>query len=156
MNGFRDYINFFVAPPLCVVTNSGAQSIVNAGSGSAVTFDTEAVDTDGMHSTGTNTSRLTAVTPGYYVVTGHVVFASNATGERQAWLLINGTGSRIGFGTTLAMTGASHVTAVIASTTLFLNVGDYVEMFAYQSSGGALNTDVTTGSPRLSALWVHS
>ncbi len=149
----RDSVNFLIAPPLCVVTHSTTQTLTTS-TNTPIVFDTEATDTDGMHSTVSNTSRLTAVTAGYYILTGHIPFASNATGSRHAWISINGAATRIAWTGVPAISGL--VTSVGASGSVFLNVGDYAELMGYQSSGAGLATDTTTGSARFTALWVHT
>ena len=55
----------------------------STGNWVAVTFDTERFDTDTIHSTSTNTSRLTINTGGKYLIGGAVTFTANATGQRQ-------------------------------------------------------------------------
>ena len=54
------------APPLCIVRSTANQSLANA-TDTAITFDTEHVDALGMHSTSSNTDRITVVTPGRYL-----------------------------------------------------------------------------------------
>lgn len=149
----RDAINFLTAPPLCVLTHSATQTLTTA-TVTPIVFDTEATDTDGMHSTASNTSRITAVTAGYYLVAGHIPFAANATGGRHGWLSLNGTTTRIAWASATSVTAAT-ITSLAMSGAVFLNVGDYVELMGYQTSGGNLATDITTGSARLTALWVH-
>jgi hypothetical protein len=151
----RDAVNFLIAQPLCAVTNSAVQSLATS-TVTVVTFDTESTDSDNMHSTVTNTSRLTAVTPGWYMVSGNVPFQANATGSRWIAFQVNGVaGSRIGFAQILSTGGATD-TALSSSAPVFLNVNDYVEMVAWQASGGALNIDTANGGARLTAFWIHT
>lgn len=152
----RDAVDFLTAVPFCVLTNTAAQSIAN-NSPTAITFDTEVIDQDGMHSTTTATSRLTAVTPGWYMMSGNVPFNGAAAGSRWVAFQINGVPtSRAGFA---AVPNAGTDKASPSTTVpVFLNVGDYVEMVCLHNSGAALSTDASTatGGVRLSALWVHS
>lgn len=103
-----------------------------------LTFNTERWDTDTIHDTTTNTGRLTCKTAGIYIVTGHVSFAANATGIRDVRILHNGTTT---YATTRADAAASGKTNMTISSILSLAVNDYVELVAYQSSGGALNVE---------------
>lgn len=123
------------------VYNSANISISN-NSNTALTFDSERFDSDpngGIHSTGSNTSRLTCQTAGAYIVGGNVSWAANATGTRQLQIRKNGTTviafevrASVGAGTNTVMHVATPGPVVLAAT-------DYVELMAYQDSGGALN-----------------
>lgn len=149
-------MSFFIGGmPLCIVRQTVAQSIPNTG-GTAITFDTEDIDRDGMHSTVTNTSRLTAQTAGYYSAYGLAAYASNATGSRAAILSINGTGVAARAAFTAAITGVAIGNGVGISTMVYLNVGDYLELLARQDSGGALNTGVVSPQSALSVRWVST
>jgi hypothetical protein len=151
----RDNLNYVYATPICVLSNSAVQSIANATI-TAVTFDTEGIDTDNMHSTVTNTSRMTAVTAGWYSVSGTLPYQANATGSRWMAFQVNGSASsRLGFSQILSTGGASD-TALSSTALVFLNVGDYVEMVTNQNSTVALNIDTANGGARLSALAVHA
>ena len=72
------------------VYNSAAQSITTS-SATALTFDTERYDTDTIHSTSVNTSRLTCITAGIYIISGQMEFASNTVGLREVFIQLNGT-----------------------------------------------------------------
>src|SRR4051794_16526480 len=67
VNGGLDDLNIGVLPS-CAVYNDAAQSIPD-GALTALTFNTEHFDTDSIHSTSSNTSRLTCQTAGIYVIT---------------------------------------------------------------------------------------
>lgn len=115
--------------------NSGTQSISNA-TWTALKFDSEAYDTDGMHSTSTNTNRVTCVTAGKYLVWGYVTFDANATGNRYAAIKKNGTFYVIEMRPTF---GSGSTTTLHVDLLINLEKGDYVELFARQESGGSLN-----------------
>jgi hypothetical protein len=116
--------------------NSTTQSVADS-TWTALTMDTEQWDTGSMHSTVTNTSRITIPTGqgGHYAFMGQAGFAANATGIRKLAIARNGT--RIW---SVTMKGDStdvqvlHVNAMYPAT-----AGDYFELHAYQTSGGALN-----------------
>lgn len=155
LNGVRDALLFLLARPYVSVRQSVAQSLAS-NTWAGITFTTEETDNDGMHSTGSNTSRLTAVTPGWYQVSGQVAFAANAAGSRNARLAVNGTAVDATGTTTLPGNGNIGV-ATIAARAVFLNAGDYVEIQGMQSSGGALNTSASGEYvSALTATWQSS
>jgi len=139
----------------CMVKNSAAISLTTA-TWTLVTFDTDVSDAQDMHSTTTNTSRITIPTGGggKVRVQASLSFASNATGMRQALFKVNADGN-IASGTTV---GADFRPALSGDRTVFgvgaefiVSDGDRVELFVRQDSGGALNLEANTDySPRLS------
>lgn len=132
----RDAVNFALNPVRVDVYQNTIQSIPN-GVSTSILFDGETSDSDGMHSLVSNTSRLTAVTPGLYLVSGCIGFAANPTGERVARIAINGAGQGRASGTAVS----GDTTGVGFPARLFqLNAGDYVEIQAFQNSGAALST----------------
>ena len=116
---------------------STTQSIANA-TATALTYNTESYDTDAFHDTVTNNTRMTvpAGKAGKYLITSTTYFLNNATGQRIAYIYKNGASV---FGTTVVGASASVDVAVLLSYVINLAVADYVEIFAYQNSGGALN-----------------
>ena len=120
------------------------QTIGNA-SFTTLTFASEVFDVGNMHSTVSNTSRLTvpANGAGLYLVIGLVSWTANGTGQRQMRLLLNGS---VTFTHVLNNATASFVTLNQMSMLLGLVAGDYVELDCYQDSGG--NLDVIGGTSR--------
>ena len=120
----------------------------------AVNFNAETYDTDGYHSTTTNTSRITIPSgkAGYYYITGQTQFASNSTSFRIAQLRKNGTG--VTQGSRINATSGNG-TSVMAEDVLNLAVGDYIELFILQNSGGTLTTDADNESyPGLTVVYL--
>lgn len=155
LNQMRDILNALLNPPICEVIQTVAQSIPNAGT--ALLWDTEIVDTDGMHSTTTNTSRVTIQTPGRYLLGGAVCFTANATGRRGSWWSVNGV-ALSGGEAIYASPSAGNPTTSARMRAIYLNAGDYLELFAFQDSGGALATSVAFGQQQASmtARWIGS
>lgn len=155
----RDPLLFLFSRPAAELRQSVAQSIPNT-TWTSITFDVEDLDSDpagtGGHSTSSNTSRYVALYAGWYRVGGGVEFAVNATGQRGAAWAVNGT--LVSANRTFISATAAVGMGVPARTKLvFLNVGDYVELQAYQNSGGALNTFVTAeAAPGMSVVWERS
>lgn len=122
----------------------GDTLIVTGSANIIVPFTGEAWDTDNMHSlTGTTlNTRLTVNTPGKYLFIGQAEWAANATGARQMWLLKNGA-KQLARVLQDSVT-ASNVTRHEVMTIEDMVIGDYVQMFVFQNSGGNLN--IQTGS----------
>jgi hypothetical protein len=125
------------------VYKSVVQSIPNA-TWTLATWDTEAFDTNGYHSTVTNPSRMTAPVTGYYLIMASIGWAANTTGIRYVQFYKNGAGVLAG-GTTLlyqprlgSESGGTDAVQTV-SQLAYLTAGEHVEMFVHQSSGGALN-----------------
>lgn len=121
-----------------VVTNSAVQSIPNI-TPTALTFNTEEIDTNAYHSTVSNTSRGTVPSgkAGKYRITVHTSHAANNTNDKILFLRKNGSdivGARDSTFPNASLVGNLNVTRTLA-----LAEGDYIEAFIYQSSGGALN-----------------
>jgi len=141
-NNIRDVLNFLLTPPIFKGRQTAAQTLTT-GVATAISLDTEDVDSAGGHSTVTNTSRYTAVYAGWYSVGSGVSYAANATGIRTVEYDVNGAVQAAG-GTAFAATGAVTNRLPGRSFQVFLNVGDYVETFGFQNSGGNLATAVLT------------
>jgi hypothetical protein len=125
-----------------------SQSISNA-TYTAVTYaESEDYDTDGIHDLSTNPSRFTAKTPGIYSVIGNVSWASNSTGRRQLVIYKNGSG--VGISEQRSATNGAWDGQFITGE-VQLAAGDYVEIWAWQDSGGALNITDATASVSLVA-----
>lgn len=146
----RDAINFLIAPPLMVLRKTAGQNI-NTTTWTAITFDTEDKDNDGMHSTVTNTSRATAVTQGWYALDTNLDWAANATGQRLLAWTINGAGRA---GKVHFNAAGAFDTAQNTSGKIFLNVGDFAEVTGWQNGANPLATANTDGDPRFQMLWV--
>lgn len=139
----RDVDLFQLSPPILKIRQTIAQSIPN-NANTPLNYDTEEVDSSGMHSTVTNTSRATAVYPGWYWGAGCYTAAASAAGIRTLQWAINGAVQNgMGSDYTTIGAGASNRLGAIGGM-WFLNVGDYLELSAFQNSGGALNTAVST------------
>jgi hypothetical protein len=119
----------------CRIRNSGVVSIPNA-TFTSVTFNTEIVDTDSMFDVAVNNYRVYINSAGPYQVSTCIGFNANATGVRAVKLLVNNS-FEIAYESTAGFTGDSNVMSI--STVHTFNAGDYIEVQAYQTSGGALD-----------------
>ncbi len=139
--------------PMCRVYNNASINIATA-TNTALTFNSERYDVGGMHSTSVNTSRITIPTGGggVYHLGGCVVFASNATGVRAVWLMLNGA-TRIVQQAQPASSATDQ--AITVSCDYKLAAADYVELFVFQSSGGILAVNSTSAyTPEAWCHWV--
>jgi hypothetical protein len=138
--------------PSASLYHSTTQALTS-GSATALLLNSERYDTDEGHSTSTDTSRYTVVTPGVYQLGAAVEFAASATGDRRLALRLNGS-------TTIAEQShratAAGVDRVAVGRTWRLGTGDYVEALATQDSGGSLNTGGATAgtAQELTATWI--
>lgn len=129
---------------------ANVQSIANNTS-TNVTFDTEVRDDTGYANLSTDNDRLTITNAGWYVISGAVVWAPNATGRRGLWLRRNSDGAIIG-GAQIwenAVTGGYDGSQQV-QTVAYLDAGETVMLRCFQDSGGSLNLSLTNGTPRLS------
>lgn len=145
------------AKPSCRVYNSANISHTTSGTWQVVTFDSERWDTGGMHSTVTNTSRITIPTGcgGKYLIGYNLGFATNTSGLRGAQVYVDGS---IVIEHQLTDTvSASYSWLLSGSTLASLSAGQYIELRAWQNSGGALNIAANSNySPEFWAIWMAS
>ena len=118
-------------------SGSGVQAI-STSTQTAITFDSEVFDTDGFHSTTTNTSRITIPTGlgGKYCFTMNTLWNGNSSGNRSLQLFKNG--GQYKFGADLVSTAAAFI-GQSYSFVLEANAGDYFEMVVFQTTGGNLD-----------------
>jgi hypothetical protein len=144
-----------------VGATSTATTNIAAGTWTLMTFSGEDWDTASMHSTVTNTSRLTIPTDGdgLYLITGHVTMANiNQTDAAQIMVRKNSAGD-YNTGTMLAqhsvmMTETGLVLTGLSITTMCkLVASDYVEMFIRQDHSATVALTGTTCTHRFSAIW---
>jgi len=119
----------------CRVYHDANQTIPNAA-WTALAFNSQRYDNGGLHDTAINNSRITAQKAGKYHIWAGVTWEPNTAGVRLHTLRLNGlTFIAITRGPVEPHENASYIT----STIWHLQVGDYVELVVYQSSGGNLS-----------------
>lgn len=120
-----------------------------------ITNDTERFDNAGMHSTTTNTQRVTVQLngAGKYLVGASLGFVANATGElRGLRLKINATEKRETNGGPVDATLTARVSTCELES---LAVSDYFIYQGVQDSGGSLDTLTSTSySSEVWGIWV--
>jgi hypothetical protein len=134
------------------VYNNANETISNA-SVTNLTFNTERWDTNGMHSTSSNTDRLTATVAGVYSICISIRWASDSTsGIRLLRILYNGS-TNIAEDRRSATSGDNTLLGLC--TQYYLAASDYVVAAAYQTSGGNLNVQAEGNeSPEFSMAYM--
>lgn len=133
----RDNLEFLIDPPVCSAFHDTTQ-IVATSTFTTLNANSEQFDNDGMHSTVSNTSRLTAVTAGRFLIAITIAFQASTTGSRALAWRLNGAGSDFQRAAVPAAT-AGVETVLSTCFPLVLGVGDFIEARAWQNSGGNLN-----------------
>lgn len=132
---------------------TGTQSIPNAAYTSLL-FDAEQYDTDTIHSTASNTDRMTCTTAGIYHITANVHFDANATGSRIAAIVHNGSTfvqRQVLPPATTALFGSQFV----VSADYQCAAGEYFQLQVYQNTGGALNSLASFGGASMSMFLIQ-
>lgn len=132
----RDNGEFFIDPPACSVYHPASATLTN-NTLTVLAANSENFDNDSMHSTVSNTSRITCQTPGRYLFIANITFDANATGGRLLDFAVNGT-TLTGSGMQLPSPGSSAPINLSYARMITLAAGDYVETRARQVSGGGL------------------
>lgn len=118
------------------VYHDANQAVTSGASDAYLALNSERYDTDTIHDVSTNNSRLTCKTAGKYLIIAGVEWGINGTGVRTLNIVLNRT-------TVIAsVTVSANANSGIrqqAMTIYELGVNDYVEVRAYQNSGGNLN-----------------
>ena len=128
---------------------------IPSGPPTVLSFELERFDTDEMHESVTDPSRLTIRTGGKYQISAMVQFAAAAVGAgtlRSVAIRLNGT-------TIIAQQAGSSAQDVVwgasLSTLYQLKVGDFLEVVVEQDSGVALNVEALGNfSPEFAAVRV--
>lgn len=164
MNQIRDLFNFLTASPRVMsYQNASTTTFGTSGTYGLVGFDADVFDVvmagdAESHNVTTNNSRFVCQTAGKYRIGGQLTFVTNATGIRAIQIRLNSAGSPTG-GTQLDAASGPAMSgfATIVSATPFeypLNVGDYLEMFGQQTSGGSLASQAGLQASFMWMEWV--
>lgn len=150
----RDWVSALANPPSCRVYHNTTQSLTD-NTEATVTFNSERWDTDSMHESVTNPSRVTFNTAGLYVVTFCCQLAAGADYTMAyATLRLNGTTTIAqGINGTIADAGSAGPTLVLSTIYKFA-AADYVEVRAYQNNAANTARNILANlnmSPELAA-----
>jgi len=147
----RDNLNWLANDrPRAGAVRSASLSVPDGASTAVTLPQTDEFDVGPMHDPASNSERLTIPTGGngLYLLEGMISWTANSVGRRILVLYRNGS-QVTGIGDTRAPdTGGSTLQSF--SVLMQLVAGDFVEMQATQSSGGALNLT----NARFQACWM--
>ena len=137
----------------CKVYANAVQAI-GSGANTVITFNLEEWDTDSLHSTVSNTSRITIPTG----LAGKWRFAfqsfwNSSPGAGHLWLqkTSSGTTTNIRGSATVSASSTAQYTGPLVGEADLL-VGDYVEVVAFQSTGGSVNLGHASAIDAMSTL----
>lgn len=156
LQALADMQTFHENPPYCDVSNAAGVACTTA-TATLLTWDTENEDTDGMHNTSSNTSRILLNTIGLYEVRYFVRWPTGMTGNIVVNLRLNSGGVASG-GSSLRTTNEAANTSGTTETERCINYRptspgtDYLEVFVTQSAG---STKTTTGGARVTGMQVR-
>lgn len=127
---------------------------ISSGTETLIPFTAESHDNGGFHDNATNNSRVIAPEDGTYQINAQCSFDANGTGQRYFLIRKNAGGSAVG-GTlmlveTQGATPSPTSSAISGADSIELVEGDYIEMFAYQNSGGNLDVLGSEAGTKLS------
>jgi hypothetical protein len=150
MNDIGNNLDYLYNRPVGARVYNSSNISVSDSSLTALTFDSERFDTDDMHDLVTNTGRLTFTTAGKYLVKGQVEWSGDSNGRRELTIRLNG--ATILAQTTIAPAGTADMGQEV-STIYDFAATDYVELLAYQDSGGSRSAKSSANySPEFMAM----
>ena len=134
----------------CAINNNATLTISNE-TATAIQCAAEEYDSDGFHSTSSNTSRMTIPTGkgGKYQLTAQVLWSANMSSFFLLYAYKNGSaidGNGIDAGLFSVQKGLPN-DWIAGTVTLNLTAGDYVEVMAYQTTGS--NKTINSGKVRI-------
>lgn len=153
-NSVKAATDYLANPPACRVYHNAAQLAADATQ-LVLAFNSERYDTNGMHDTAVNNSRITINTAGLYLVTAQVDWAPGTYDYASVAIRLNGA-------TFLAITDAPVTSGIfgnsraVATVYKFI-VGDYVETRVFQDNAASAGRNVQAQpnySPEFSATWI--
>lgn len=161
--GYRDPLNFLMSPPRVGAYQNGAgTTLVNGTLTGPLLFDAETEDTDTMHSTSSNTGRITFTTAGRYMINIYVMIATTGSPTVTLYSVnprLNAAGSPSG-GTSIRTfdfraPGGASLQQTVCFSRVF-NAADYIEVYVNQTSGANRVTDFGAGlyCTGIQAVWV--
>lgn len=143
------------ALPHCILRNAATQSIGD-GAWTGMSFDTEDEDVGAMHSTASNSSRVTITSTGIYRLTATVYFNANSSGLRGLRFAKNDVTllPTAAFAQGISVNGVGNGMC-ISALHRFSTSGDWVTAQAFQNSGGNLNISDSTAAHLMTSFAVE-
>lgn len=132
----------------CLAYNSADRTGLNQTAGGVLTFNSESYDTDSIHDTSSNTSRLTVPTGVTYVRLSYAISAQNVTGGADCFAAVKKNGSFMTIGApSVVLDAQSSTIPRVAATSPILAVtaGDYFEL-DWQTTGDTASDVLSAGT----------
>jgi hypothetical protein len=148
-----------------VMATDTSTTAITTATWTLMTFASEEYDTNGSHSTVSNTGRLTvpAGEGGLYHVTATVVTDANATQKMGALRIRKNAAGSDASGTLITQSTSILSTNTIALVTCLqidthvrLSAADYLELFVWHDKGSNLDLKGTTIAHRFGMYWVSA
>lgn len=140
-NGVKTYLDWLADQPR-VGVYIGSNTSAPDSSATILPWDTEFEDTDSMHSTSINTSRVVATTSGRYQINLFVFMATGTLTGLDINPRVNAAGSPSG-GASIRTFGFGSPGGAARQVTVtfdrYFDAGDYIEVFVTQTSGATKN-----------------
>ncbi len=153
----RDNISWMATDsPACRAFKSSSFSHTTSSNWMAVTLDSERYDNATVHSTSSNTERFTIPSGGggKYLMGGGLAWDTNVTGVRLAAMGINGL---VTFAAEQVSVSGVTATNMGITTAYSLIAGDFVELGAWQNSGGTVSISLQANySPEAWVIWFRT
>ncbi len=144
--------------PSCRVFKSAAFAHNSSGNFLAVTFDSERFDNASVHSTSSNTERLTIPTGGggKYVVGGAAAWVASASGTTR--ILGVGVNGIVTFAAATENRSSGTVVPYQSILTIYsMAAADYFTMPTFQDTGGTLNISTAANyTPEFYCFWFRT
>ena len=144
------------ATPTVKLRHSANQAAAN-GDWTGLSWDTEDYDfSTGLHSTATNSSRISFVdsTGRYAVGTAIALSAAVAGGQRGVRIILNDSTTVIASETDAGVTGVALQAFTIAADVRVASTADYVTVQVYQNSGSTASV-LADSTAYGTAFWAH-
>lgn len=147
-------LDFLANPPACRVYHSATQSLAD-NAFTALVFNSEAYDTDGMHSTSVATGRITFNTAGLYLVTFHGTLDVGTYNHAEVNLRLNGA-TTIATGDNMDNATTTFGKTVGFSTVYKFAAAQYVELRIFQDNAANAARNLTAGPDGngFTATWI--
>ena len=146
-NNIVTNVNNTRVPPMCRLFNSA--TLTPYTTNTAITWNSESYDTDDMHSTSANTSRITFQTAGVYLLTATI--RTDATTITQGNIYCRPNGGATQIGQNVISPASNTAIGQVSSFMYSFAAGDYIEWISAYVGTGTASINVNS---HVEALWL--
>ena len=138
----------------CRLYNTAVQSIPS-GTATEITYNSEAFDTNGFHSTSTNTARITIPTgyAGKYLVTANVEWQGGGSSSYRSMGVRVGGGLTNGNNNYMGGVVSGDMNQVL-SFVVSLAEAQFISVYVQQATGGSVNVGLENNYTNFSAVYL--